>query len=264
MSVLFSETKAFFWSTLRQCNVELDWPRPTEVKREGDLEGIRQGCKKPGRQALTVVLVPSCTVIYFACGVLPDNILHFQLGGISVEITVFKRRPAIHVPRSRRSEQTVITRDIFLENGESISFDGAHPLWQATEELANELGGASLSMAKEGMGGGIRDAGMAMGVELKQWGISYAWLSKHKHKLINILWMDGDEDDRMVGWEKGIVWMLRATLEKGNRTLLSLSSIPLHATSALDGGWWLNIHVVSNQRARLTVFLHRAGSGIGF
>ena len=47
---------------------------------------------------------------------LADTILNFQLGGISGDISVFKRRPASHAPPVvERSEPTVITRDIFVK-----------------------------------------------------------------------------------------------------------------------------------------------------
>lgn len=54
-------------------------------------------------------------IIYFAYGYLPD--LNFQLGDISGKISVLKLRPAIHVPCSRRSEHTMISHDISVENG---------------------------------------------------------------------------------------------------------------------------------------------------
>ncbi|KAF5906376.1 Uncharacterized protein DAT39_003867, partial [Clarias magur] len=43
--------------------------------------------------------------------------LNFHLGDISGKISAFKRQPAIHVPCCRRSEHTMITHDISVENG---------------------------------------------------------------------------------------------------------------------------------------------------
>lgn len=69
----------------------------------------------------------------------------FPTGRHQWEITVFKRRPAIHVPHSRRSERAVIPCDISLEN-QSQSALMEHILYdRLLKSTLMNWGGASLS-----------------------------------------------------------------------------------------------------------------------